>query len=284
MVEMARTERRVVQVGTHRRSGHSYAAAARLIASGKLGKVTVGRAFDTTNMHPSGIGKAPPSDPPLDWDLWLGPAPWSPYTPARCHFNFRYFFDYSGGTYADFWCHIADIAYWAMGDLGEPKTIDARGETPKDGIADTPAWIDVDYDYGDVKLLWTTKAPDVPGAAGRGIGCQFEGDRGSMVVDYGSRVLFIDGKEMADVPEVPQSVPRSPGHQRNFLDCVRSREEPESNLDYVHNMTLPMLLGCISFRLGRKLEWDSARQRFIDDAAANRMLAPPYREPWHLPA
>jgi len=284
MVRARKRYGRVFQLGTQIHADDNYHRAVELVRSGVLGKIHTLRVWKEGGSP--GLGFPPNEAPPptLDWDLWLGPAPWSPYTPARCHFNFRYFFDYSGGTYADFWCHIADIAYWAMGGLGEPKTIDARGETPKDGIADTPAWIDVDYDYGDVKLLWTTKAPDVPGAAGRGIGCQFEGDRGSMVVDYGSRVLFIDGKEMTDIPEVPQSVPRSPGHQRNFLDCVRSREEPESNLDYVHNMTLPMLLGCISFRLGRKLEWDSARQRFIDDAAANRMLAPPYREPWHLPA
>jgi len=104
-----------------------------------------------------------------------------------------------------------------------------------------------------------------------------------MVVDYGSRAIFLGGEPLDDVPEVTQSIPRSPGHHRNFLDCVRSRGLTESNLDYAHNMTLPMLLGCISFRLQRPLEWDAAAQRFVGDATANRMLSTPYHQPWMLP-
>jgi hypothetical protein len=96
-------------------------------------------------------------------------------------------------------------------------------------------------------------------------------------------VLCLDGKEMDDMPDVPRTTPRSPGHQRNFLDCVKSRQLTESNLPYVREMTIPMHLGCISFRLRRKLTWDAQKEECVGDAAANALLSRPYRAPWHLP-
>lgn len=282
MVDARQRTRRVFQLGTQIHAGDNYHRAVELVRSGILGDIHTVRLWKTGGSP--GLGYPPFEDPPsqLDWEMWQGPAIRRPYTPPRCHFSYRYFWDYSGGVYADFWCHIADIAFWSLG-IGEPRRIHARGTTPADGIADTPAWIEVDYEFDGLDLHWSTDVPDVPGAAGKGIGCQFEGTRGSMVVDYGSRVLFIDGEEIEDVPDVPQSIDRSPGHQRNFLDCVRSRRQPESHLDYAANMTLPMLLGCISFRLQRPLEWDAAQGSFVGDEAANRMLSVPYHGPWALP-
>lgn len=282
MVRARRRYGRVFQLGTQIHEGENYHRTVELVRSGALGRIHTVRVWKVGGSP--GLGYPEAQEPPdgLDWNMWLGPAPWRPYTPARCHFTFRYFWDTSGGDYADFWCHIADIVFWAL-DPGEPRTIEARGDPPSDGIADTPAWIDVDFDFGDLKLYWTSHAPDVPGAAGRGIGAQFEGTDGSLVVDYGSRVVFIGGEELTDLPEVPATLPRSPGHQRNFLDCVRSREQPESNLDYVHRMTLPMHLGAVSFRLRRKLTWDPEGHAFVGDEPANRMLGQPYRAPWRLP-
>ncbi|MFQ6097894.1 MAG: gfo/Idh/MocA family oxidoreductase, partial [Armatimonadota bacterium] len=177
----------------------------------------------------------------------------------------------------------ADIFFWAM-NPGQPVTIDARGETPE-GIADTPARIDVDYEFpGGLKVYWTSRAPDVPGAAGKGIGAQFVGTKGSLVCDYGSRVVFLDGKQMTDIPDVPKTIARSPGHQRNFLDCVKSRGVTQSPLEYVHPMTIPMHLGNISFRLRRRLTWDATKEKVVDDPVANRMLSRSYRAPWWLPA
>ena len=116
-----------------------------------------------------------------------------------------------------------------------------------------------------------------------GIGAHFEGTKGSLTCDYGTRKIRIGGEVIDDVAEVPKSIPRSPGHQRNFLDAVKSREEPESNLAYAREMTLPMHLGLISFRLRRPLKWNSRREKFKGDDAANDMLFRPYREPWYLP-
>ncbi|MGQ9730837.1 MAG: Gfo/Idh/MocA family protein [Candidatus Zipacnadales bacterium] len=282
MLKAGRRYKRVFQLGTQIHEGPNYHRVVELVRSGVLGKIHTVRLWKSGGAGDMGYPEVTEPPPELDYDMWLGPAPWRPYIPQRCHYNFRFFWDYSGGVYADFWCHIADIFFWAM-DPGQPLTVEARGEVPP-GIADTPAWIEVDYEFpGGLKVFWTTNPPNVPGAEGKGIGCQFEGTEGSLVCDYGSRIIFLGDQQMNDIPEVPQSIPRSPGHQRNFLDCVKSRALTESNLPYVRVMTIPMHLGCISFRLKRKLTWEAETEQFVDDEAANALLSRPYRAPWYLP-
>jgi predicted dehydrogenase len=212
--------------------------------------------------------------------MWLGPAPYTEYFPERCHRSYRQFLDYSGGIFADFWCHIADIAWWAVGPKGL-KSIHARGEEA-DGVADVPKWIDVDYEFDNLKVYWTTNPPEVPGAAKRGIGAYFEGEKGTLICDYETREITINGETVTDIKEIPVSVKRSPGHQQNFVDSVKSRKQPESNLEYVREMTLPMHLGLISWRLGRKLEWNSKREKFIGDRDANKLLCRKPRKKWDL--
>jgi predicted dehydrogenase len=212
--------------------------------------------------------------------MWLGPAPWSDYVPERCHKTYRYFLDYSGGVYADFWCHIADIVFWALQPQGL-KSVVARGEKP-DGIADAPKWLDVDFEFEDLNLSWTTQPPNVPGASERGIGAYFEGEKGTLLCDYETREITINGETYTNLPEIPISIPRSPGHQQNFIDSVKSRKQPESNLDYVRSMTLPMHLGLISWQVGHKLNWDSVNESFINDEEANQFLNRSNRTKWDL--
>ncbi|MBW7997975.1 MAG: Gfo/Idh/MocA family oxidoreductase [Candidatus Glassbacteria bacterium] len=270
---------RVFQLGTQIHAGENYHRVVELVRSGRLGKIHTARIWKTGG--PPALGFPANRTPPesLNWDMWLGPAPYAEYTPARCHGTFRYFFDYSGGVFGDFWCHIADIVFWAL-EPGRLLSIDARGEVPHNSIADTPLWIDIDYEFEDLKIHWTTTPPQVPGAADRQIGACFEGTKGSLLCDYSSCEVTLDGEKLADIPDVPKTLPRSPGHQRNFIDSVKSRTQPESNLEYVRRMTLPMHLGLISFRLGRKLVWDDTAERFVGDNAANYLLSRPYRAPW----
>ena len=190
----------------------------------------------------------------LNWDMWQGPAPEREYFPERCHNTYRHFLDYSGGTYADFWCHIADIVYWSLHPKGL-RSISAKGAVAK-GVSDTPGWIDVDYEFDNLKLHWTTKPPNVPGAKDRHIGAYFEGENGTLLCDYQTREITINGETVTDLEDVPVSIPRSPGHQQNFVDAVKSRQQPESNLEYTREMTLPMHLGLISWRLGESLKWN----------------------------
>ena len=282
MLDAMRRNKRLFQLGTQIHAGENYHRVVEIVRSGVLGKIHTVRLWFAGGSRGLGF---PPNEPPpktLDWDMWLGPAPYAEYTPVRCHGSFRHFFDYSNGSYGDFWCHIADIAFWSLNPEGL-TTIEARGERPHDGIADTPAWIDVDFKFKDLNIYWSTTPPDVPGAAGRNIGAWFEGTEGTLLCDYGTREIHIGGKTVEDIPEIPVTIPRSPGHQRNFLDSVKSRTQPESNLEYVRTMALPMHLGAISFRLKRKLYWNSVEEQFVNDAAANYLLKRTYRAPWSTP-
>lgn len=282
MRDACRRYRRIFQLGTQIHAGENYHRVVELVRSGVLGRI------HTVHLWKEGgqpnLGFPPDSDPPptLDWNLWLGPAPWRPYNPALCPYNFRYFWDYSGGVFADFWCHIADLPFWAL-ELGPPQAVSATGEDPLDHITTTPPFMDAEFDFPGLKMYWHSRVPDLPGAKGRGLGVLFVGTDGQLVADYGSRALFLDGKEYTDLPEVPQTLPRSPGHPRNFLDCIKSGAAPESNLEYAHRMALPMYMACIAYRLGRRVRWDAEREEFVDDEAANRLRHRPYRAPWHLP-
>ncbi|MBD0287804.1 MAG: Gfo/Idh/MocA family oxidoreductase [Flavisolibacter sp.] len=280
MLKALNHHKRVFQMGTQIHAGENYHRVVEIIRSGAIGNVHTVRLWKTGAPPDLGPAKIQAPPPTLDWDMWLGPAPYVEYTPQRCHFTYRYFLDYSGGVFADFWCHIADIVYWSLNPT-RLKSISARGEAPK-GIADAPQWLDVDYEFDNLKLYWTHQPPDVPGAATRSIGAYFEGDKGTLLCDYSTRVITINGETMQDVPQVPVTLERSPGHQQNFVNAVKSRKQPESNLEYARKMTLPMHLGLISYRLNRKLTWNSEKEHFADDKEANELLHREYRKKWSL--
>jgi hypothetical protein len=161
------------------------------------------------------------------------------------------------------------------------RSISARGEKAK-GLSDTPGWIDIDYEFDGINIHWTTEPPNVPGAKDRNIGAYFEGEKGTLICDYNTREITINGETITDLQEVPVSIARSPGHQQNFVDAVKSRTQPESNLEYAREMTLPMHLGLISWRLGETLKWDPEKEKFIDNGKANKLLSRKARKAWKL--
>ena len=280
MLKSMKRHDRIFQLGNQIHATDNYHRVAELIRAGAIGKVSTARIWKTG--FPPELGPAIKSDPPpgFDWDMWLGPAPYTEYVAQRSHFTYRYFKDYSGGVFADFWCHIADIVFWALDPSGL-KSISARGEAQQ-GIGDAPKWIDVDYEFDDLKLYWTHEPPDVPGAAKMSIGAYFEGDKGTLICDYNTRSITINGESVKDIPEIPVSIVRSPGHQQNFVNAVKTRSQPESNLEYARKLTLPMHLGLISYELGRKLEWNAKREKFKHDKEANSKLHREYRKKWDL--
>ncbi|MBL7735056.1 MAG: Gfo/Idh/MocA family oxidoreductase [Chitinophagaceae bacterium] len=280
MLKNLKRHNRIFQLGNQIHATDNYHRVVEIIRSGAIGNVHTVRLWKTG--FPPELGTAQIQTPPptLDWDMWLGPAPYAAYMPQRCHFNYRYFMDYSGGIFADFWCHIADIVFWSLDPKGL-KSITARGEA-SDGIGDAPKWVDVDYEFDGLKLYWTHEPPDVPGAANRSIGAWFEGDKGTLLCDYSTREISINGETVSDIAEVPITIERSPGHQQNFVNAVKNRTQPESNLEYARKMTLPMHLGLISYRLNRKLHWNSQKEKFINDREANSYLHREYRKKWDL--
>lgn len=280
MLSAMEKNNRIFQLGTQIHANDNYHRVVELIRAGAIGKVHTVRLWKTG--EPPMLQKTKVSGPPstLNWDMWQGPAPEREYFPERCHFTYRYFLDYSGGVFADFWCHIADVVWWAL-QPKDLKSIHARGEEAE-GIADVPKWIDIDYEFKDLNIYWTSTPPDVPGASDQSIGAYFEGDKGTLICDYNSRSITINGETVEDMPEIDQSIPRSPGHQQNFVDAVKGRRRPESDLAYARYMTLPMHLGLISYRLDRKLKWNAKKEKFKGDKEANKLLSREARKGWDL--
>ena len=279
MLASLEKHQRIFQLGTQIHAGDNYHRVVEIVRSGVLGKIHTVRVW--RNSEPPVFNALETRRPPgrLDWAMWQGPAPKRDYAEQRCHFNFRYFMDYSGGVFADFWCHIADVVFWALEPRGL-KSIVARGEQSA-GVGDTPKWLEVDYEFADLNILWTTAPPDVEGTAEMGIGAYFEGTEGNLLCDYSNRRIDINGEQLKDLDEVDQSIARSPGHQQNFIDAVKARTQPESNLAYARSMTLPMHLGLISYQLqGRKLKWDADREIILKDEEANKMLARQNNPAW----
>jgi predicted dehydrogenase len=267
---------RIFQLGTQIHAGDNYHRVAEIIQSGVLGKVNTVRIWKT---GPPPLLTATPNPvvpSHLNYDFWQGPAPLEPYKPEHVHFNYRYFLNYSGGVFQDFWCHIADIVFWAA-KPENLRSVVTRGEKA-DGIANTPKWIEADFKFDNLDIHWTSTPPKVPGAEARHIGAYFECERGNLLCDYSSREITINGETMQDIASVPQTIIRSKGHHQNFVEAVKTRTQPQSNLAYARLMTQPMHLALISWQLGRGLDWNPKKEKFRGDTEANGMLFRKYRK------
>ncbi|MFY0650385.1 MAG: Gfo/Idh/MocA family oxidoreductase [Cyclobacteriaceae bacterium] len=302
MLRSLQRNKNVFQMNNFIHSSETFLRVAEIIQSGVLGKINTVRLWKSEQSI--GLGyptlKAPPQT--FDWDMWLGPAPYEPYSEPRSSWTWRLFYDYGSGVFGDFWCHIADVAYMSLNPKGLNEIV-VHGERRTNGIAETPYWVDAELKYDELDLLWTTEPPNVPGAdkTKYGIGAYFEGEHGTLLCDYFSKTIQIGNEIFSDLSEIPQTLKRSPGiekslkgrpeddwnlilvpHQRDFFNGMKSREQPKSNLQYSRELTLPMHLALISFRLKRKLSWDSQKELFINDPAANALLSRTYRKPWSL--
>ena len=284
MVKAARANQRVSQVGMHiHNMTPNYRRAVELVKSGILGKVNRATCWMTSDIK--GHGNPPDSVPPpeLDYDFWLGPAPKRPYNPNRSHRNFRYFWDYSGGIFIDFWCHITDVVFWAM-DLKAPESVDAvGGRFFLTDNTETPDTLDLIYQFPSFDLTWSLNATPMPGLENLGhIGCVFQGSEANLAVNYMRHELYVKGKQVTDFKPPSLTIPDSPGHIREFLNAIKSRQQTTCDVEYGHRLTKSGLLGNIAFRTGRRIRWDDERERIIKDPSANRMVTRHYRKPWKL--
>jgi len=275
MVEAVRRYRRVFQTGSQQRSAANFRLACELVRNGRIGKL---RRIRTC------IGGTPraawePNQPPpphLDWNMWLGPAPYVPYTPKRCHYTFRWFWDYSGGKMTDWGAHHNDIAQWGNGtELSGPISVEGRGFSPADNFFETPTWFEVRYEYENgVELICQSEGRN---------GITFYGTDGRIFVCRGG-VLECDPPEIKFEPLGPGDVHlyKSDDHVGNFLECVRTRKLPICDVEIGHRSCTVCHLGNIAIRLGRKLRWNPAAEHFVDDPEAERWIEKPMRAPWHL--
>jgi predicted dehydrogenase len=295
MVQAARKYERVVQVGTQQRSGDHYQKAAEIIRGGQLGKITFVRAWNFGNQTPDGIGAPPDTSPPdgLDWDMWLGPAPMRPFNQNRFGVHpdrwssFRWFWDYAGGMLTDWGVHHLDIVQMAMG-VDAPSAITAMGGklALKDN-SETPDTLMVTYEYssgnnGSFICTYENRQCNAQGWNGQGYGILFHGSDATL---YINREYFEITQERGSKVE-PNRVRSGNGqintHIRNFLDCVKSRKRPTSDIEIGHRSTSACLLGNVALRSGRRIVWNAATEKIEGDAAASKYLSREYRKPWKL--
>jgi predicted dehydrogenase len=276
MVKAARKMGRVVQTGSQQRSNEGFRRACELVRNGKLGKIhTVRCGIPGVNLRGD---RVPDSDPPqeLDFDFWLGPAPRRPYNAQRVHYNFRFYWDYSGGQMTNWGAHHLDIAQWGLGtdDTG-PVSIEGQARYDKEQLFEVPQWSEAIHHYAHgVKLI--------VGQGEKG-GTTFEGERGTLHVDR--KGFTCTPKELAGVPVSPGDSPleASPDHFGNWFDCIKSRNRPICDVGIGHRSASVCHLGNIAIRLGRRLSWDPVHEVFIGDNEANEMITRPYRAPWKNP-
>ena len=291
MVDAARRNKRIVQMGTQQRSGQHFQKAVDIIRSGKLGKVAFVRTWNYSNELPQGIGNPPDTDPlpGLDWDMWLGPAPYVRYNRNRCLGNFRWFWDYAGGKITDWGTHLIDVVHWAM-DVDAPNTVYAAGG--KYYIQDnreTPDNLEVTYEYPGFMMNYSNRIVNNYGIDGRSYGIQFQGTQGTLFVDRAGFEFTPElqrvGDESAPPAEKPfkgEGSPQHLPHVRNFLDCVKSRQAPASEVEIGHRSTTASLLGNISLKVKQKLVWDAKKEQIVGNAEADTLLTKQYRSPWKL--
>lgn len=276
--------KRVSQMGNHIHNDlPTYRRVVEMVRSGKLGKIARVHAWKTS--LPRRLREGPPTLPAgFDYDFWLGPAPKHAYDPLRAHGSFRHFWDYSGGSFIDFWCHISDVAFWAM-DWKAPTAISASGgRFYVEDRTETPDMLEAVLEFPGALFLFSFRPTPLPGFEHMGhIGCLFEGTEATLVTNYDTYEIWAKGKQVPDFPKPEPSIPDSPGHIREFLDAVKSRKlDTTCNLRYGHQLSKCGLLANISYRTGRKLHWDDNAEQIKGDSQANAYLARQFRKPWKL--
>ena len=303
MLAAARKYKRVVQIGTQRRSTpHLMEARDQIVRAGKLGKVGLVEIYCYYHMRAESNppDTAPPAE--LDYNMWTGPAPMRPYNSLVHPRGWRAFMEYGNGIVGDMCVHMLDMVRWMM-DLGWPRSIESTGgilvqKGSKANITDTQL---ATFDYGDVKVVWQHRswgdAPDekYPWAA------TLYGDKGTLkagVMGYdftpsvrGEQAVHKDVTyELEQYPEDKTEkdlerhvAPAIRGHMKDLLNAIATGGRPVADIEQGYISTSSCILANIAMKLGRTLKWDAAQQRVVGDEEANRLLRRPYREPWAHP-
>ncbi len=292
MRETAARQRVVTQMGTQIHADGNYRRAVEIVQAGVLGQVR--RVHVWCNRRADARRRAPqPLQVPkgLNYDLWLGVAPYRAYDPAHLHFHWRWWWDFGGGVLADMACHFMDLPHWALG-LRLPTSVTASGRVTYKGDNRVPDLLQVDYEYParanqpPVHLTWYhgVPGPDLNGKVTHGdftSGVLFVGERGSLLADYNRHRLLPEDRFrgfQAPRPTIPNSV----GHHREWLEAIRSGGTTTCNFDYSGALAETVLLGNAAYRSGSVLRWDGQAGRVTNTRAADQYLRREYRKGWAL--
>jgi len=298
MADIARQYKVATQMGNQGHCNSDTRRLAELIQAGVLGKVSEVHVWtDRPNKWwPQGIGRppgSPPVPPTLDWDLWLGVAPWRPYNPAYVPFKWRGFWDFGTGALGDMACHCMDLAFFSL-KLGAPSSVEARSSGVNNETA--PLWSIINYEFPghdgnpSVKMTWYDggKQPAPALVKGRELstnGIILIGDKDTLYVpNYWGAGSFLSGAKVEDFKNISETLPKPPDFERNhhqeWLDACKGKGKALSNFDYAGPMTEAVVLGNVALRAGKKILWDSKNLKVTNAPEANRYLRPAYRKGW----
>ena len=294
MLAEARRHKRVVQTGSQQRSGAHYARAVELIRKGHIGAVHQVSVGFTRNVGEGFKPKdLPVNDGNLDWDSWLGPAPKVAFDPFRCLYNFRWFWDYSGGQMTNFGAHHLDIVRWALGARAPLSVAGFGGRYAiKDG-GETPDVQEVVYQFPNCVVTWSAREIN---RGERPFDIEFHGTLATLGITRGgfkvipesrsagrnAAALRVEAGSAAVAPMEEKGADLDAPHVASFLECLRTRGRPSADIEDGHLSATMCHLGNAATRLGRSLKWDADKEQVTGDPAANKWLARRYRRPWSL--
>jgi len=268
MVDVVRRYGAILQVGSQQRSDEKFIRACECVRNGRIGQLRTVRVDIPARAGNNKPWRPEPVPPELDYEAWLGPAPWAPYHTERCHYNFRFVSDYSGGDVTNWGAHQLDIAQWGIGaDDSGPVEVRGAGKRNTNGLHDTFYDVSVDFVYANgVKVELRCN----------GNGVRFEGSQGW---------IYVSRKELKAQPSTILAAPIGPDeirlappgslktHMGLWLDCIRGRTPQDINVpvEVGHRSGTVCHLANIAMELGRPLRWDPDLEAFLDDDSANRL-------------
>jgi len=308
MANLAKEKKLVTQMGTQIHAGSNYRRVVELVQTGAVGKigevhvwmgasvrktdggspVFVGPPVPTDMSQPNAPDDRPPVPATLDWDLWLGPAEYRPYSPAYAPFQWRYWWNFANGQLGDFFCHYCDLAFWAL-KLRHPTTVEAQGPVHPESAA---RWTIARQQYPargalpPVALTWYNGGAYPPFVKERNIpawgsAVLFIGEKGMLIADY-NRHELLPKEQFADFKRPDPFIPESIGHHQEWIEACKTGGPTTCNFDYSGALTEAALLCNVALRTGKKLTWDAANLKAVGCPEADALLRREYRKGWTL--
>ena len=294
MRELAKKNKLVTQMGTQIHAGANYRRVVELIRAGAIGQVNEVICWIGRNSPTGGANRDRPTDTPpvpkqLDWDLWLGPAPYRPYHPCYCPGSWRGWWDFGNGTMGDFGCHYIDLPFWALG-LRYPTSVEASGSPPHpETVARSIKcqWqFPAEGKRAPVTISWYNShdLPEPcrqPGVEKDKYAIMFVGEKGMLASHYGWHRL-LPAERFADFKPPEPTIPDSIGHHKEWTEACKTGGPTTCNFDYSGALTETVLLGTVAYKVGKRLEWDAENLKATNCPEADKFINRQYRQGWEL--
>lgn len=282
MVEAVERNDVTWQTGSWQRSVKRFRYACELVRNGRIGRV------HTVKVGlPTGKPIEPQQEMPIpesfDYDFWLGPAPWAPYTKERCHWSFRWSYDYSGGQLTDWGAHHCDIANWAMAtERTGPVEVEGTGVFPRDGLWDAATDYHITARYAPGESPVSPQGFTMLISNEYEMGARFEGEDGWLHISRGGLKTSPEGLKKSEIGPDEIHLYESKNHMKNFLECALNGDPTITPIEVAHRAISIAHLGNIAMRTGRTIRWDPVHEQIVNDPVASRLLGRSMRAPWRL--